>query len=69
MKKRLFKIFTLLVIAIMAIKVQAQELKFTKSFRSKSSLFKGMIISEIPKDIQTKYGVNKNPGLLPITMD
>ncbi|MCX3264447.1 hypothetical protein [Pedobacter agri] len=64
MKKRLFKIFTFLFIAIMAIKVQAQELKFPESFRSNSSLFKGMTISEIPKDIQTKYGINKNPGLV-----
>ncbi|MDQ8006016.1 MAG: hypothetical protein REI64_14535 [Pedobacter sp.] len=64
MKKQLFKIFTFLFIAITAIKVQAQEIKFPESFYSPLSLLKGMKIAEIPKDIQTKYGIKKNPGLI-----
>lgn len=64
MKKLLFKIFTFLIVAITAIKVQAQEIKFPESFRSDPSLFKGMKLAEIPKNALIKYGIKKNPGLI-----
>lgn len=64
MKKTIFKIAAFLVISLMAIKVHAQEVKFPESFRSDPSFFKGMKLSEIPKDIQAKYGITKNPGLI-----
>lgn len=64
MKKLSFKIFTFLFVAITAIEVQAQEIKFPESFRSDTSLFKGMKIAEIPTQVQTKYGIYNNPGII-----
>lgn len=64
MKKTIFKIAALLIITLMAIKVQAQEIKFPESFRSDPSLFKGMRLAKIPKETQTKSGITKNPGLV-----
>ncbi|RZK55374.1 MAG: hypothetical protein EOO87_08045 [Pedobacter sp.] len=64
MKRLLFKIFTFLFLAITAIKVQAQEIKFPESFLSDPSLFKGMRLAKIPKEIQTKSGIANNPGLV-----
>jgi len=64
MKKLSFKIFTFLFVAITAIEVQAQEIKFPESFHSKGSLFKGMKLAEIPQEIQTKYDITNNPGLI-----
>ena len=42
----------------------AQEIKFPKSFRADASLFKGMRLAEIPKEIQVKNGIKKNPALI-----
>jgi len=64
MKKLLFKIFTCSFLAITAMKVQAQEIKFPESFRSDPSLFKGMRLAEIPIQVQTKYGIYNNPGII-----
>lgn len=64
MKKLLFKIFTFSFLAITAIKVQAQEIKFPESFRSDPSPLKGMKLAEIPKNALIKYGIKKNPGLI-----
>ena len=45
-------------------KVQSQEIKFPESFRSDPSLFKGMRLAEIPIQVQTKYGIYNNPGII-----
>lgn len=60
------KIFTtILIIFTLAVSnLWAQKIKFPESFRSSSSLFKGMKISEIPTDIASKYGITKNPILI-----
>ena len=64
MKKLIFKIFTIILFFLVVIKTWAQEIKFPESFRSDPALFKGMKLAEIPKDIQAKYGITKNPGLI-----
>lgn len=64
MNKLTIKIFIFLSIALMAIKVQAQEIKFPESFRAEKSILKGMRFAEIPQQAQTEYGINKNPGLI-----
>ncbi|WP_316807416.1 hypothetical protein [Pedobacter agri] len=64
MKKRLFKIFTFLVVVLLAIKVQAQELKFPESFKVDTTLLKGMELAEIPQDAKANFGIKKNPGLI-----
>lgn len=66
MKKQKIKIFTLIafVLSIFNLTTKAQKIKFPESFKAKPPLFKQMKISEIPKDIQTKYGLTTNPGLI-----
>lgn len=48
----------------MSYNIQAQEIKFPKSFHGDASLFEGMKIAEIPQEAQTKYDIHKNPGLI-----
>lgn len=57
-------LFNLLLIAFVLPKTWAQEIKFPESFSSDPSLFKGMKLAEIPKEIQAKNGITKNPGLV-----
>lgn len=62
MKKILSTLF--IIIALAPSKSWAQEIKFPESFRSDPTLFKGMKLAEIPKDIQTKNGIKKNPTII-----
>ncbi|RZL31887.1 MAG: hypothetical protein EOO96_15245, partial [Pedobacter sp.] len=66
MKKQTFKIFKLIafVLSIFNLTTKAQEIKFPESFKADAGLFKGMRISEIPEQVQTKYGIDKNPALI-----